>query len=88
MAKIKDLFNHLKDSQIGFAIENSNIEIRGNREVKIEGCKRILSFSDDIIKISTRGMLINFHGKNLTIKCMNPDSLLIQGFIINIEFVR
>lgn len=88
MAKIKNLFNHLKDSQIGFAIENSNIEIRGNREIKVEGCKRILSFSDDLIKISTKGMLINFHGKNLTIKCMTPDSLLIQGFIINIKFIR
>lgn len=88
MAKIKNLFNHLKDSQVGFAIESSNIEIRGNREIRIEGCNRILSFSDDLIKISTKGMLVNFHGKNLTIKCMTSDSLLIQGLIINIEFVR
>ena len=86
LLKIKKKIDTLKNSPISFATENSNIEMRGNREVKIEGCKRILHFSDDNIKISTKGMIINFFGKNLTIKCMTLDSLLIQGFINNIEF--
>jgi len=84
--KIKKAINNFKYSSMGFATENSNLEMRGNREAKIEGFKRILNFSDDNIKISTKGMVINFFGKNLTIKCMTLDSLLIQGFINNIEF--
>lgn len=84
--KINKFLNLLKSSPIGFATESSNFEIIGNKEVKIEGCKRILKFSKESIKISTAGMSANFLGRNLRIKCLTPDSLLIQGFINNIEF--
>ena len=84
--KIKNAINNFRNSSIGFTTENSNIEMRGNREVKIEGLTKILIFSDDNIKVSAKRMIINFLGKSLTIKCMTLDSLLIQGFINNIEF--
>ena len=84
--KINKIFNILKNSPINFASENSNFEISGNKEVKIEGCKKILEFSQECIKISVKGMHVIFSGRNLTINCLTSDSLLVKGFIKNIEF--
>ena len=84
--KAKRIFNFIDNSPINFATEESIIEVRGNKEIKIEGCKRILDFSQEAIKILTKRMSIKFSGRNLTIKCLTLDSLLITGFINSIEF--
>lgn len=84
--KIKNFLNILNNSPLNFANENSNFEIIGNKEIKIEGCRKILDFSDKNIKILAKSMSVNFSGRNLTIKCLTSDSLLINGFINNIEF--
>ena len=84
--KTKKFLNILNNSSLNFANENSNFEIIGNKEVKIEGFKKILDFSDNNIKILAKNMSVNFSGRNLNIKCLTQDSLLINGFINNIEF--
>ena len=84
--KLKNLVKIFENSPMGFAMQNYNLEVRGNKEVKIEGCKKILSLSQECIKISTNEMYISIFGKNLKIKCLTYDSLLIQGFINKIEF--
>ena len=84
--KTKKFLNILNNSPLSFASENSNFEIIGNKEAKIEGCRKILDFSDEYIKISAKNMYVNFSGRNLNIKCLTQDSLLISGFINNIEF--
>ena len=84
--KTKKFLNILNNSSLNFANENSNFEIIGNKEVKIEGFKKILDFSDNNIKILAKNMSVNFSGRNLNIKCLTQDLLLINGFINNIEF--
>jgi len=74
--KTKKFLNILNNSPLNFANENSNFEIIGNKEVKIEGFRKILA----------KNMYVNFSGRNLNIKCLTQDSLLIIGFINNIEF--
>ena len=65
----------------------THLEINGNNEVIVEGCKSIVEYDENIIKISTKKMFIQFLGRNLRIKCLNTDSLVIQGFITSIEFM-
>lgn len=84
--KIKKIFKMFENSPMSFTLESSNLEIRGNKEVKLEGCKKILFLSQDCIKVSVKGMYVSFYGKNLKIKCLTYDSLLIQGFINKVEF--
>lgn len=84
--KTKKFLNLLNNSPLNFANENSNFEIIGNKEVKIEGCRKILDFSDKNIKILAKNMSVSFSGRNLNIKCLTQDSLLISGFMNSIEF--
>lgn len=62
-------------------------ELHGNREVQIEGCKGVLEYDSCIIRINTGTMVVSFTGRNLNLKCLSPSSLIIDGFITNIEFV-
>lgn len=64
-----------------------HFEMNGNREVVIEGCKSILEYDENLVRISVKKMSVSFYGRSLTIKCLTPDSLVVQGFITSIEFV-
>ena len=65
----------------------THFEMNSNREVIIEGCKGILQYDENIIRINTGKMETSFLGRNLSIKCLTPDSLVVEGFIKSIEFV-
>ena len=65
----------------------AHFEMNSNREVSIEGCKGILQYDENIIRINTGKMVTSFLGRNLSIKCLTPDSLIVQGFITSIEFI-
>ncbi len=70
------------------AISNcAHFEMNSNREVAIEGCKSILQYDENIIRINTGKMITSFLGRNLSIKCLTPDSLIVEGFITSIEFI-
>ena len=80
-------FENFKNSSVGIMLDPVNIEIRGNREAIIEGCKNIAQYDENMIKINMKKMGISFFGRDLEIKCLNSDSLVIKGFITSIEFI-
>lgn len=65
----------------------SHFEMNSNKEVIIEGSKGILQYDENVIKINMGKMVTMFCGRNLSLKCLDVDSLVISGFIISIEFI-
>lgn len=63
-----------------------NIEARGNREVSIDGCKGILEYEQDRIKINTGKLLITFIGDSIEISVYSDIETVITGNIFSIEF--
>ncbi len=74
-------------SPIASALGSVHFEMNGNREVIVEGCRGILQYDENIVKISVKKMSVAFFGRNLSIKCMDVDSLVITGFVTSIEFI-
>lgn len=64
----------------------THFEINGNKEIIIEGCRSILQYDENIIRINTGKMITSFEGRNLQIRCLTQDSLIIEGFITAIRF--
>ncbi len=62
-------------------------EMTSNREVTVEGCRGILQYDENIIRLNTGKMVTSFCGRGLAIKCLTPDSLIVEGFITSIEFI-
>lgn len=64
------------------------LQFNSNREVTLDGCKGILEYQTEIIRISTGKMVIAFKGRTLNIKCLTSTSVVIKGYITSVEFIR
>jgi sporulation protein YqfC len=80
-------FSSLISAPVKAAAAEVYLEVTNNREVKIEGLKRILKYEKNSIRIAVKNMSILFCGRNLSIKCLTADSLIVEGFITGIEFL-
>jgi len=65
----------------------SHMELNGNREVVVDGCNGVLEYDSDVVKIKTGKQIVKFTGRGLNIKCLTADSLIVEGFLIGIEFI-
>ena len=71
-----------QDALSGYA----HIELCGNREALIEGCKGILEYSDCGVAINTGKLTVKFCGSDLTITALQDGSTEIKGTITCIDF--
>ncbi len=65
----------------------AHMELSGNREAVIEGCKGVLEYDENLVRINTGKMVIRFLGRNLTIRNLTDDSAIIEGYITSIEYM-
>lgn len=63
------------------------IEFTGNRRVTVEGSTGVLKYESEIIRINTNSVVLAFNGRGLTLKCISPTSIVIEGFITSTEFI-
>ncbi len=64
----------------------SHMQLCGNREAVLEGCSGIVEYTQEIVRVKTGKFITKFSGRELEIKCLQSDSLVVQGFILAIEF--
>ena len=65
----------------------AQMQVLGNREIVLEGCKGILEYDDNVSRVGTKTMEISFWGNQLTLKCLNTDNIIIEGNLERIEFI-
>lgn len=67
-------------------ISTSHIEIIGNHTLSIDGCKSILEYENEFIKLKLiKGVLI-LCGNNFDITLFENSSITVKGEISSIEF--
>ena len=79
----KEIF---KFSPMDFLSKKCHIELDGNTTATLEGSKGVLEYSTDCIRVSVDNFIVSFEGRQLTLKCISPTALTIQGSILNIGF--
>ena len=62
------------------------IEFTGNRRVSVEGSTGVLQYGDEIVRLNTRCMTLCFRGRGLSLKCISPTCVVIEGYITETEF--
>ena len=70
------------DTVSGYA----HIEISGNRELILEGCKGVLEYTDCIIAMNTGKLTVKLCGCDMTIVSMQGSQAVIRGIITSVEF--
>lgn len=65
-----------------------HIEMQGNREVVVDGCKGVLEYEEDTIKLNAGMCILIFRGRNLTIKAYSDSQTMITGELVAVEFAN
>ena len=65
----------------------ASLQLSGNREAVVEGCRGILEYGEQTVRLSAEGMVIRFTGRDLQIRCMTQESAVVTGFFTSIEFL-
>lgn len=68
------------------AIGAACLELSGNRELLIEGSKGVLEYTPETVRVNTSDMIVSVSGRGLDLRCISSSALIIDGFILNIEF--
>lgn len=77
-------FDLPQDALSGYA----HIELFGNREAIVEGCRGVLEYTDATVALNTGKLTVRFCGSNLTITAMQDSSTVIRGIITAIDFTN
>lgn len=64
------------------------LEFSGNRRVVLEGSTGVVRYSDNVVIINTRMSPVTFKGRGLSINCISTTCVIIEGFILSVEFVN
>ena len=62
------------------------IELNGNKDAIIEGCKGVLEYDCSTVKLNCGCICVRFCGTALTIRNLAFDRLVVSGEIMNIDF--
>ena len=63
-----------------------HLEMFGNFQAIIDGCKGILEYDEEKIKLNLGKTTIRFCGSNLSIKSLTFEEAIIIGTIISVDF--
>ena len=62
------------------------IELSGNREILIEGSKGVLEYTPECVRVNMAGMILTVEGRELDLRCISESALIIEGFILSLQF--
>ncbi len=65
-----------------------HIELNGNREAVVDGCRGVLEYDENVIKLNTGKLVVRFSGSCLMIKTLSLNQALVCGNIMTIDFTN
>jgi sporulation protein YqfC len=82
-----DQKNTLENSIFPTKLRNmSKIGLIGNRELSVEGCKGVLEYEKNIIRLNLGNQQLKITGRNLMVRGLEKNLAEIEGYIIGLEF--
>lgn len=70
----------------GTLCRSFRIELSGNRRAVIEGCRRILQYDQNCIRLDTVEGALCFEGDCLRVNCLSGGSAVVTGQIATVGF--
>lgn len=62
------------------------IEMMGNKEAVIEHCQGVLEYNDQIVRVKAGKLTLKFTGRDLCLRTMTGDSVVVEGYFTSVEF--
>ncbi|HHW46535.1 MAG TPA: sporulation protein [Clostridiales bacterium] len=81
-----DLLGRALELPPGTLEKGPHIELSTNREAVVDGCRGVIDYNEDRIKLNLGRGTVTFKGRNLQISSFNQSLAVIRGFILSLEF--
>lgn len=79
------LVKELEEPSVAF-LPPVRVELLGNRQAVVDGCRGIIEYSDSCIRLSAQGLILKFSGTGLEIKAFTESEAIVGGTILGLEF--
>jgi len=63
-----------------------HIELSGNREAIVDGCRGVVEYSENVIRLNTGKLIVRFTGSGLMIKTLQLNQAIICGNILSLDY--
>lgn len=83
---IKGIKKTITALQDDFTSADSRVELLSNKEATIEGCKGIMDYERNYIKLNIGSGTVAFFGKDLYAYSYSGDTVILRGKISSLEF--
>ena len=83
---IKESISELLELPKDIVLDLPRITLVGNLQLYVENHKGLIEYSNQRIRINTKSGIMRIIGKNLTIKTVIAEEIIIVGVIEHIEF--
>ncbi len=70
----------------GTMSKTCNLQMSGNREVLVDGCRGLIEYSEEVIRINIGNGIVKFVGRGLEIRSLSDTTAVVAGFILAVEF--
>ena len=75
------------DLPVGSLSNAARIELSGNRRAVIDGCRGIIEYGEETVRLNTEDGILRFMGRGLRMRCMTDDTAVIEGIILSLEYL-
>ncbi len=86
-AAISSKLEKTLDIPVGTLSKAARMEVSGNRQVLIEGCRGIVRYDEGQIEVRTADGTVRFTGRELCMTSLNPACAVITGRLLSVEFI-
>ena len=69
-------------------IVKGNIELYGNKQIIVDGCKGVIDYNEDFLKLDLGKIILKVTGRNLVIDSYIYEQVDLKGEIVSVEFMN
>lgn len=69
-------------------IVKGNIELFGNKQIIVDGCKGVIDYNEDFLKLDLGKIVLKVTGYNLVIDSYIYEQVDLKGEIVSVEFMN
>ena len=74
------------DDQKSTFLPDVHLEVLNNDQAVLEGCKGVLSYSGEFIRLSCGRRVVSFTGTELELRCLSSSTAVVTGTILEIRY--
>lgn len=67
---------------------DSRVHLHGNRELRLENCRRVLECNDILVRLESRDLRLEIWGTHLRVFDYNDNCVLVRGKIAEVKLLE